>query len=115
MDLVTPSLRYLTTSIMMAGQTFTWQWIHNPASLSPNNHDGTFTDIGVMAGYALTAKDGHEQAGMGVAVGDYDCDGWLDIFKANFADDTCDLYHNNGDRKLLADVTFPGRNRGEYQ
>ena len=34
---------------------------------------------------------------MGVAVADYDCDGWFDIFKTNFADDTCNLYHNNGD------------------
>jgi hypothetical protein len=34
---------------------------------------------------------------MGVAVGDYDGDGWLDIFKTNFSDDTPDLYHNNGD------------------
>jgi hypothetical protein len=42
---------------------------------------------------------------MGVAVGDYDCDGWLDIFKTNFADDTCNLYHNNGDG-TFSDVTF---------
>jgi len=34
---------------------------------------------------------------MGLAVADYDCDGWFDIFKTNFADDTCNLYHNNGD------------------
>jgi hypothetical protein len=36
---------------------------------------------------------------------DYDCDGWLDIFKTNFADDTCNLYHNNGDG-TFSDVTF---------
>jgi hypothetical protein len=34
---------------------------------------------------------------MGVGVGDYDCDGWLDIVKTNFADDSNDLYHNDGD------------------
>ena len=34
---------------------------------------------------------------MGLGVGDYDCDGWLDILKTNFADDSIDLYHNNGD------------------
>jgi len=34
---------------------------------------------------------------MGLAVADYDCDGWFDIFKTNFVDDTCNLYHNNGD------------------
>jgi hypothetical protein len=42
---------------------------------------------------------------MGVAVADYDCDGWFDIFKTNFADDTCNLYHNNGDG-TFNDVTF---------
>ena len=57
-----------------------------------------------MAGCAYS-ENGHEQAGMGVAVGDYDCDGWLDIFKTNFTDDTPDLYHNNGDG-TFSDVTF---------
>ena len=58
-----------------------------------------------MAGCAYS-DGGHEQAGMGVAVADYDCDGWFDIFKTNFADDTCNLYHNNGDG-TFTDVTFP--------
>ena len=75
-----------------------------PSILFHNNHDGTFTDIGVMAGCAYN-NDGHEQAGMGVAVADYDCDGWFDIFKTNFADDTCNLYHNNGDG-TFSDVGF---------
>jgi hypothetical protein len=65
-----------------------------------NNHDGTFSDVAVMAGCAYN-EDGHEQAGMGIAVGDYDCDGWFDIFKTNFADDTCNLYHNNGDGTFI--------------
>jgi hypothetical protein len=42
---------------------------------------------------------------MGVGVADYDCDGWFDIFKTNFADDTCNLYRNNGDG-TFNDVTF---------
>lgn len=75
-----------------------------PSILFHNNHDGTFTDVGVMAGVAYN-EDGQEQAGMGVAVGDYDCDGKLDIFKTNFSDDTCDLYHNTGDDTFM-DVTF---------
>ena len=37
-----------------------------------------------------------EQAGMGIAVGDYDLDGHLDIFKTHFVDDTNGLYHNDG-------------------
>jgi hypothetical protein len=60
--------------------------------------------VAVMAGCAYT-EDGQEQAGMGLGVADYDCDGWLDVFKTNFADDTCNLYHNNGDG-TFTDVTF---------
>jgi len=61
-----------------------------------NNHDGTFTEIGTPAGCALSANGG-TQGGMGVAVGDYDCDGWLDILKPNFAGENVSLYHNNRD------------------
>ena len=39
---------------------------------------------------------------------DYDQDGWLDIFKTNFADDTCNLYHNNGDGTFLPIHPFDG-------
>ena len=67
-----------------------------PSILFRNNHDGTFTDSAVAAGCAFN-QDGEEQSGMGVAVADYDCDGWLDIFKTNFSDDTSDLYRNHGD------------------
>jgi len=75
-----------------------------PSILFRNNHDGTFTDVAVIAGVAYS-ENGHEQAGMGIGVADYDCDGWFDIFKTNFADDTCNLYHNNGDG-TFSDVTF---------
>ena len=44
-----------------------------------------------------TREELHALGAMGVAVADYDCDGWFDIFKTNFADDTCNLYHNNAD------------------
>jgi enediyne biosynthesis protein E4 len=75
-----------------------------PSILFHNNHDGTFTDIAVMAGCAYN-EDGQEQAGMGLGVADYDCDGWFDIFKTNFSDDTSDLYRNNKDG-TFADVTY---------
>ena len=45
-----------------------------------NNRNGTFTDIGIAAGRAYS-QHGKPQAGMGVAIGDYDRNGTLDIFK----------------------------------
>ena len=66
------------------------------SSFYKNNHDGTFTDIGIEAGVAYSA-DGKPQAGMGVSAGDYDGDGLLDIVKTNFAGDTSSLYRNMGD------------------
>ena len=83
----------------------------NPSALYRNNRDGTFTDIGVAAGCAYS-QDGKPQAGMGVAVGDYDRDGRMDIFKTNFAGDTSTLYANAG-RLQCEDRTFAaglGRN-----
>ena len=83
----------------------------NPSALYRNNHDGTFTDIGVSAGCAYS-QDGKPQAGMGVAIGDYNRDGRMDIFKTNFAGDTSTLYANNGSG-LCEDRTFAsgiGRN-----
>jgi hypothetical protein len=67
-----------------------------PSLLYHNNGDGTFEDIGLLAGASLN-EDGQEQGGMGVAVADYDEDGHMDIVKTNFSDDVPNLYHNNGD------------------
>lgn len=61
-----------------------------------NNHDGTFTDVTEKAGLAGTGY------GSGVAVGDYDNDGWPDIFLANVTGNQ--LFHNNGDG-TFTDVT----------
>ena len=47
------------------------------SALYRNNHDGTFTDIGIEAGAAYSA-DGKPQAGMGVAAFDYDGNGLLE-------------------------------------
>ena len=76
-----------------------------PSSLYHNNGDGTFTDVGVPAGVAYSGE-GQEQAGMGTDFGDYDNDGWLDLVKGNFSDDTNNLYHNNRDG-TFTDVTYP--------
>jgi hypothetical protein len=59
------------------------------AMLFHNNHDGTFTDVTAKAGVA------NERWGFGVAVGDYDNDGWPDIYVANYGKNR--LYHNNHD------------------
>ncbi|HWI66951.1 MAG TPA: VCBS repeat-containing protein, partial [Nitrospiraceae bacterium] len=104
-----PGPRYSITAVSTDFDNDGWPDIYvavdsEPSILFRNNHDGTFTDIAVMAGCAYS-ENGHEQAGMGVGVADYDCDGWFDIFKTNFADDTCNLYHNNGDG-TFSDVTF---------
>jgi hypothetical protein len=61
-----------------------------------NNHDGTFTDVTEKAGLA---GDGFD---MGVAVGDFDNDGWQDIYVASVTKNH--LYHNNGDG-TFTDVT----------
>ena len=63
--------------------------------LYQNLKNGKFQDIGIDAGCAFS-PDGKPQAGMGVAAGDYDLDGKLDIVKTNFAGDTHSLYHNLG-------------------
>ena len=65
------------------------------AILYRNNHDGTFSDVAIPSGAAYS-ENGSPQAGMGVAVGDYDGDGRLDLFKTHFADDIPALYHNLG-------------------
>jgi hypothetical protein len=76
----------------------------NPAALYRNNHDGTFGDVAVTAGCAFS-QDGKPQAGMGVAVGDYDRNGTMDVLKTNFAGDTSTLYANSG-KGFCEDRTF---------
>lgn len=69
-----------------------------------NNHDGTFAEIGKKAGVAYN-EDGSEQAGMGLAAGDFTHSGFQDIIKTNFSDDTPTLYRNRGENNF-DDVTY---------
>ncbi|MFZ1974303.1 MAG: CRTAC1 family protein [Candidatus Acidiferrales bacterium] len=75
-----------------------------PNYLYHNNHDGTFTDNGMLAGAALSSE-GDAGGSMGVDFGDYDHDGRLDIFVTNFADQEDNLYHNLG-AKGFDDVSW---------
>ena len=78
-----------------------------PSLLYHNLGKGTFEEIGVASGAALN-EDGEEQAGMGVSITDYDEDGFVDIIKTNFSDDTPNLYHNNGDGTFTDEVFMGG-------
>jgi enediyne biosynthesis protein E4 len=75
----------------------------SPSMLYHGDCKGGFTEVGVQAGVAYSG-DGREQAGMGVDSADFDNDGWPDIVKANFSDDTNNLFHNdhNGEFTDLA-------------
>jgi hypothetical protein len=69
---------------------------HSTPKLYHNNHDGTFTDVTHKAGLDV------ELFGMGVAVGDYDNDGFDDLFITTLGQSR--LFHNNGDG-TFTDVT----------
>lgn len=68
-------------------------------ALYRNNHDGTFTDVTDKAGVAC-GQMGH--FGMGAAAGDYDRDGWEDLYVTNYGKNV--LFHNNGNG-TFTDVT----------
>jgi hypothetical protein len=69
-----------------------------------NKGDGTFEEVGYPSGVALN-ENGREQAGMGIAVGDYDNSGRVSFHITNFSDDSNVLYHNDGEDNFT-DVTF---------
>jgi hypothetical protein len=73
-----------------------------PSLLYHNRGDGTFEERGVEAGVAYNFN-GALQAGMGIAVADFDGDGFLDIAKTNFSGDLLSLYRNE-DGKFFTDI-----------
>jgi len=74
-----------------------------PNLMFHNNRDGTFSDVSLISGTALS-EDGVVQSGMGIGIGDYDRNGYFDIFVTNFARDTNTLYRNTGNM-FFVDVT----------
>jgi hypothetical protein len=85
-----------------------------PNYLYLNKGDGTFEDVSYPSGYALN-KDGRETASMGIAIGDYQNNGLLDLYHTTFSDDYKPLYRNDGDanftdvsyQESIAEVTVP--------
>ena len=75
-----------------------------PNLLYRNMGDETFMDLGVIAGVAYN-EDGVAEGGMGVDFGDYNNDGFLDIFVTNFSRETNTLYRNNSNG-IFTDVTY---------
>ena len=75
-----------------------------PNYLYLNNGDGTFSDVSYISGLALS-QDGRSQAGMGLAVGDFNLNGMVDLYMAHFSDDYNTLYQNQGD-SFFVDVSY---------
>ena len=85
-----------------------------PNYLYQNKGDGTFDDVSYASGFALN-EAGRETASMGIAVGDWQHNGQLDVFDTTFSDDYKPLYHNEGDANFtdisyhigLGEITVP--------
>ncbi|MGC9224094.1 MAG: CRTAC1 family protein [Terracidiphilus sp.] len=75
-----------------------------PNYLYINKGDGTFDDVSYPSGYAVD-EAGHETASMGIAAGDFQNNGMVDIFNTTFSDDYKVLYRNEGDANLT-DISF---------
>ncbi|MBL8150485.1 MAG: CRTAC1 family protein [Blastocatellia bacterium] len=69
-----------------------------------NNGNGSFTDVSYTSGVAVN-EEGRQQACMGVAWGDFNNDGLMDLYLTNFSDDTNTLYQNDGGGNFT-DITF---------
>ncbi|MGA2569654.1 MAG: CRTAC1 family protein [Terracidiphilus sp.] len=75
-----------------------------PNYLYLNKGDGTFEDVSYSSGYALN-EAGRETATMGIAAGDFENNGMLDVFDTTFSDDYKPLYRNEGDANLT-DISY---------
>jgi hypothetical protein len=73
-----------------------------PEQLFHNNRDGTFTEMGLLAGAAY-GENGATFAGMGADFADYNNDGWPDIFVNALANQEYSLFQNN--KGAFEDVT----------
>ena len=78
-----------------------------PDFLFRNKGDGTFEEIGLLAGVSVPAS-GRPVSSMGVDFQDYDNDGWEDIFVTALAGETFPLFHNDGRREFTETTTNAG-------
>jgi hypothetical protein len=78
-----------------------------PNKLYHNNHNGTFTDVGVPSGVAFSDA-GNARAGMGVDVADYDNSGRQSLVIGNFTNESMSLYHNDGSGLFTDRATASG-------
>jgi hypothetical protein len=107
LDKVTPV--YGLTAVAADLDDDGWQEIYQACDstsslLFHRKKDGSFEEIALESGLAVN-EDGREQAGMGIAIGDFDTDGSLDVLKTHFAEDTAALYRNMGHLEF-SDVTL---------
>lgn len=78
-----------------------------PDLLFKNNRDGTFAEMGLLAGVAYD-HNGHARAGMGADFGDYDNDGLLDLVITNFSMEGNALFRNLGDGSFSEETYTTG-------
>lgn len=78
-----------------------------PNFLYRNKHDGTFEEVGMLSGVALS-PEGREVGNMGVDMGDFDGDGRLDFSITNYADQPKGLYVNEG-AQGFTDITYAAK------
>ena len=84
-----------------------------PNFLYRNVGDGLFMDIGPLAGAAYN-DHGVAEGGMGVDFGDYNNDGFLDIFVTNFSNETNTLYHNTANGALIDFTNIAGLGEASF-
>jgi hypothetical protein len=84
-----------------------------PNYLYHNQHDGTFEEVGLQSGAALSLE-GQERAGMGVDFGDFDRDGRLDIVVTNFSQESNALFWNQGTKGFTDIAVSAGIGRPSF-
>lgn len=85
------------------------------AYLYHNEHDGTFKETALVAGMAV-GGEGRIMAGMCISLGDYNNDGWLDLYISDWQGRSDHLWQNNGKGEFVevsddAGITRPTRDR----